>query len=335
MHRPLSKTFSSFVAVAECRAAQLAACRLDADLALEHDLPDFNPLYLFGPPGCGKSHLCQALIDSATRRQPQLTVAVIVAGDWRARHEADENDVPATPLGEAGAVDLLVLEDLQHLPARCGDTLANALDGWMAEGRRLVATAACGPQQLDLPARLVSRLAAGLVVPIEPLQPASRLRLLQEWTKQQRLSVAGSTLEWLARRISGGRQLEGSLARLDALARDKRQPLEVADVAEAFTDENTSSQQSVERIVASVSRFFNIDAGQLRSKQRRRSALLPRQIGMYLARKLTALPLKQIGAYFGGRDHATVLHACRKIEGTLTHDLVLRGNVRQLSASLA
>ncbi|MGE3803677.1 MAG: helix-turn-helix domain-containing protein [Gemmataceae bacterium] len=333
MHRPLSKAFSSFVAVPECRPALEALERVDAGLALTYTPPDFNPLFLFGPAGCGKSHLCLALIDRATRRQAQLTVTLLSSGDWRNQPD-DDGQASATPPSELEDVDLLVLEDVQHLPARRAEAVLSMMDALMAQGSRLIVTATCGPQQLALPARLVSRLAGGLVVGIEPLSLASRLLLLQELSQRQRIAIKPAALEWLARRLTGARQIEGSMARLQTLAKTQRGPLAAADLESAFRDDADSARLTVERIIAGVGGFYGIDPKQLRSKQRRRSALLPRQVSMYLARKLTTLPLQQIGSHFGGRDHATVLHACRKIEETLARDVALSGAVRHLCASL-
>jgi chromosomal replication initiator protein len=105
-------------------------------------------------------------------------------------------------------------------------------------------------------------------------------------------------------------------------------------VATHFQAEADASRLTVERIAERVSRYYRIDRRQLRSRQRSRSALVPRQVGMYLARRLTALSLEQIGAYFGGRDHSTVLHACRKIDRALGQDPTLSGAVRHLQADL-
>jgi chromosomal replication initiator protein len=109
---------------------------------------------------------------------------------------------------------------------------------------------------------------------------------------------------------------------------------DVAAVAGHFGPEVEASQLTVEIITQRVSRFFQVPPRELQSRRRCRHALVPRQVGMYLARQLTPLSLEQIGAYFGGRDHSTVLHACRKVEQALTCDVTLSGAVRQLHADL-
>src|SRR5207302_9774107 len=105
-------------------------------------------------------------------------------------------------------------------------------------------------------------------------------------------------------------------------------------VAEHFRDDAEARRPTVERIAQRVGRYFRVTPDVLQSRRRRRDALLPRQVGMYLARQLTGLSLHQIGAYFGGRDHSTVLHACRKVEQALARDINLSGAVRRLHADL-
>src|SRR5262249_27789262 len=115
----------------------------------------------------------------------------------------------------------------------------------------------------------------------------------------------------------------------------RSRPLDVDTVAEHFRDQADAARPTVERIARRVGACFRVDVRQLQSRSRYRNVLLPRQVGMYLARQMTDLSLDQIGAYFGGRDHSTVLHACRKVEDALGRDAVLSGAVRQLQADLA
>jgi chromosomal replication initiator protein len=143
-------------------------------------------------------------------------------------------------------------------------------------------------------------------------------------------------LAWLADRLTGGgRQLDGALARLEALSRMHRGRLDVATVSDYFREQVAAARPTVERIVERVGGYFHVEPRQIQSSRRLRQAMLPRQVSMYLARQLTDLSLEQIGHYFGGRDHSTVLHACRKLQKALGHDVILSGAVRQLRAGLA
>src|SRR5262249_22117573 len=156
----------------------------------------------------------------------------------------------------------------------------------------------------------------------------SRLALLEDKAQRRQLAVRHDVLAWLAEHLTGGgRQLEGALARLELLARLSGRPPDVAAVAAHFREQAEASRVTVERIAQRVGGSSGGDPRQLQRRRRYKGVLLPRQVGMYLARQLTELSLEQIGAYFGGRDHSTVLHACRKVEQALTHDAALSGAV--------
>jgi chromosomal replication initiator protein len=324
-------TFRNWVELPENRAARLAAGRVAEAVAAGKAQRALNPLLLHGPSGTGKSHLVTALIDEAIRQAPDRVVCLLPAG------ELPDPTGEGDPLAEARRADLLVVEDLQHLPARAAEAFVRLVDHGLARGQQQVFTACAGPGQLNhLPARLTSRLAGGLVVGLSALAPQSRQVYLAELSRRRGLAVDGSVLDWLAGHLGGsGRVLDGALARLQTLARLEGRPPAAGDLADYFRDEAEAGRPTVERIAQGVGQYFRVEPRHLQSRSRLRSALLPRQVGMYLARQLTDLSLEQIGAYFGGRDHSTVLHACRKVEQALAEDVPLSRAVRQLHADLA
>ena len=325
-------TFTHWVTTPENRFARAAVRRVADCVAAGRRRRAVNPLFLHGPAGTGKTHLVNALAAAVTRRCPDLVVCLLPATDCRPESHEQPEEWPAA----AKECDLLVVEDVQHLPGRAVGALAGVIDDRRARGRQMVFTGSEGPGQLiRLPDRLTSRLACGLVVGLEPLAPASRLAFLEDRARRRRLAVGTDVLAWLAERVGGSaRQLEGAVKRLEALARLHGQTPDLAGAAEAFRDDADAARPSVERIIERVGRYFRVEPGQLCSRRRGHNALLPRQVGMYLARALTPLSLEQIGAHFGGRDHSTVLHACRKVEQALTRDTALSGAVRQLHADL-
>lgn len=282
-----------------------------------------SPLYLHGPSGSGKTFLVQALVAEATASG--VEVCVLSANDFAA-------DADRTGAFEA---ELLVIEDLQHLPARHTDELCRILDE--RRDRATLITALHGPAQLAhrgarLPARLANRLAGGLVVALTPMQAPSRRRLLEVLAAEARVNVAGDILDWLAQQLTGGgRQLQGAIRQLKALQRLQTRALQLAEIRKHFEAQTPTMRRIAER----VGDYYQIAIKQLLSAHRSHDVLLPRQVGMYLARQLTGLSLQKIGAHFGGRDHKTVLHACSKIELTLKRDAALAGAVRQLRAQLA
>lgn len=324
---PTRPVLARFLVTPENRSA--VAAMQDVLLAVtSHDadrLP--NPVYLHGPSGSGKTGLARAVADEVGACGSD--VCVLSGNDF-----ADLTD-----RADAREADLLVVEDLQHLPVRCVATLIEWLDERVAHGRPTVFTAAHGPSRLEhrgaaLPRRLTSRLAAGLVVGIDPMQASSRRRWLQLLAERENVKLAGAILDWLAEHLRGGRQLEGAIRQLKALQRLQPKPLTLADIRAHFRTQIDAVMPTVQRITEHVCGYFQVPAKRMVSDRRSHDVLLPRQISMYLARRLTSLSLQSIGAYFGGRDHKTVQHACKKLEAAVKTDAQLSGVVRQLHADL-
>jgi chromosomal replication initiator protein len=330
-------TFAHWVTTPENRSARLAVERLaDAVCAgrLRHEP---NPLVLHGPAGTGKTHLIHALAGNVLQRRPDLTCTLLPAAECAELLRPAEDRAESEPDPADWHSDLLIVEDLQHLPARSAEAFAGVLDARSARREPTVLTATAGPARLThLPARLTSRLISGLVVGLEPFAPASRLTVLEDKAQRRQLAVGRDVLAWIAEHAGGSvRQLEGALARVEALARLHERTPDLRLVTAHFSGDTDAARPSVERITERVGAYFQLEPRQMQSRRRLRHALLPRQVGMYLARQLTPLSLKQIGAYFGGRDHSTVLHACRKVEEAMAHDATLSGAVRRLHADLA
>lgn len=329
-------TLPHLVPVPENRLALAAVHRLGdwfgSDLTA--DCP-WSLLYLHGPPGSGKTHLVSALATATRQRDPGARIAHWTAADLR------QPAVPAPEseleLGDEGrTADLLILEDLQHLPVQAACGLCQLLDERQNHELGTVLTATTSPWQLTtLPQRCTSRLAAGLVVRLAPLTPPSRLAILERKVQLRQLALAPAVLNWLAHHLHGnGRQLDAALDRVSRATQTRPRPLDEAAVAELFREQIKLDQPRMERIIQGVSRHFQVDARQLVSRRRHHQALWPRQMCMYLARQLTGLSLSAIGAHFGGRDHSTVLHACQKVEQALERDEVLASTLRLLQTEL-
>jgi chromosomal replication initiator protein len=335
------KTSARTLALPENRSAFLAVDELIAHVQAGRASKIVTPLFIHGPAGTGKSHLVEMLVRKITLQVRDLIVTVLPAGDFQPPMSAQEQEISNEVIDQARTSDLWVLEDLHHLSLRAVEPLVQVLEHRNVRRLPTVITAQAGPRHLakgteGFPARLTSRLAAGLVVALEPWQPASRLLFLEELAQRRQFAVAPGIFAWLAEKLPGsGRVLEGAMNHLEALARQNRGVLELQKVQDHFRTQTEAHQPTMERIAEQVSGYFRLEPDLLKSRSRYRNIMLPRQVSMYLARILTRLSLDQIGDFFGGRDHTTVLHACRKVERVLEEDPVLSGAVKQLHAQLA
>jgi chromosomal replication initiator protein len=286
-----------------------------------------NPLYLHGPSGGGKT----CLVKSLAGELGEFDVCMMSANDFA--HQGD--------LKPAREADLLIIEDLQHLPARYAEALIQLIDERLRNDAPMIVTALVGPANLKhrgmpLPHRLTNRLAAGSVIAMEPMQAPSRHRLLTALAAEAKLMIAEDIVDWLAEHLTGGgRQLPGAIRQLKTFQRLQSKPLRLADIREHFREQIDAKVPTVQRITEHVSGYYQVPPKHLQSARRSRDVLVPRQVSMYLARQLTTLSLEKIGKFFGGRDHKTVQHACRRIEAAMKADAVLFGAVRQMHTELA
>ncbi len=231
-------TFASWVSTPENRSAATAVRRVVEAVGAQRRWPEAAPLFLHGPAGTGKTHLVTALAAEVSRLGLGLSAVLLSASEFAELSRTAQEAQPEHPsnLTALRDADLLVVEDVQHLPARAADALARLLDARLAHRHQTVFTASVGPALLiHLPARLTSRLASGLVISLAPLSPASRLAFLQDRAARRQVAVAPEALELLAEHVSGSaRQLEGALSRLETLARLNGRMPGAAELAEHF-----------------------------------------------------------------------------------------------------
>ena len=295
-----------------------------------------NPLVLHGPPGSGKSMLVQTLIRKLTDSPLGLSAQALPAKEIP-RSTTTQTD-SEYEIKDLQRMDFLALEDVHLLPTRGVGDLCRLLDYRNSRRSLTVVTSNAGPAGLTkLPRRLTSRLAAGLVVQLEPISPTSRRTLIEQLAHNRKLSLTDDAIDFLAKYCTGGgvRTILGTLTQLKTLSRGILGALDSETVRDLLKPEKPTSRHGiVERIVAKVAATYGVKPKDVLSKCRQRTLLIPRQLAMYLTRLLTKLSLPQIGAAFGGRDHTTVLHSCRKIEAELKADAKLKRTVRELKAEL-
>jgi chromosomal replication initiator protein len=337
-------TFESFVIGDSNRFAHAAA------LAVA-ELPGqaYNPLFIYGPPGVGKTHLLHAIGNYIRLYGTGLTVryttveAFTNAFVW-ALHGGDIERFKA----RFRRTDVLLIDDVQFLESKVKteEEFFHTFNALQDTGSQLVLTSDRLPRDLDaLHDRLRERFEAGLVTDIAPPDLATRVTVLRKRAQHDGVSISEDVLQTIARRIPGNiRALEGALIRVIAYGSLSAQPLSAeltARVLDGFYGpERTAgagarSAPSVEAIQDAVCETFAISRDELLSPSRSARLVWPRQIAMYLARETTNLTFPDIGRRFGGRNHTTVMHAVRRTADRLTTDREAFDTVRRLTARLS
>ena len=324
-------TFESFV-VGRSNSLAFAAARQVAE-APSGAAPVFNPLYLHAAVGLGKTHLLQAVARAGAahgRRTTYLTAERFMYGFVAAlkTHSAIAfKDTLRT-------IDTLVIDDLQFLKGNnLQQEFCHTLNALLDGGRQVVVAADCLPGELEhLDERVRSRLAGGLVVELAALEEELRLQILKARyqtlaDQHQGFAVPAPVLEFLARSVGqSGRDLDGALNKLLAFNQLTGEPVTLDMAENAVKDlirPSDPKRVRVDDILRVVAKHYNVSRADLLSQRRTATVVKPRQIAMYLAKTLTLRSLPEIGRRFGGRDHTTVLHAVRKIDGLVATDRVL------------
>jgi chromosomal replication initiator protein len=298
--------------------------------------PGCELLVLHGPSGCGKSLLVEGIVQAMAGNGPTGAVVLATGPDFlHGRHVALERRQMDAWHARLDRAALLAIDGLDALAGRpaAGQELALALDRLLNRGGRAVFAARQTPHALrTLDPRLRSRLCAGLVVPVANPGPAARYVLLEHSASIRGCKLAGETLRFLAERLE--LTARGLAAVVAQLARDT----DVADeatAARALVDRLASRQRvDLRRVAHETARRCGVALSELRGMSRRRSVVAARNLAMWLARQLTGHSLARIGAYFGGRDHTTVLHGCRMATAAVREDPLLAATAAALRQRL-
>ena len=299
----------------------------------------YNPLFIYGDSGLGKTHLLHAIGEYSRQLLPHLRVRYVnseeftndfinsIRDDRTARFQTVYRDV-----------DVLLIDDIQFLAGKVQtqEEFFHTFNALHNATKQVVITSDLPPKQLSgFEERLRSRFEWGLICDVQPPDLETRIAILRKKATLERMSTPDDVLEYIASKISSNiRELEGALIRVTAFANLNRQPVTL-DLAEVVLHDLIPSEQPAQITVATImgetARYFGLTIDDLCSSSRSRQLVQARQIAMYLCRELTELSLPKIGQHFGGRDHTTVMHADRKIRELMGERRAIYNQVTELT----
>jgi chromosomal replication initiator protein len=301
----------------------------------------FNPLFIHGPTGQGKTHLLHAIGHGYMARKPHARALCMSAERFMVDfvHAMRTKDTLAFK-ARLRSVDLLMIDDFQFIAGKetTQEEFLYTVDELMRGGRRLIISADRSPHELDgIEGRILSRLTQGLVVDIQPADYLLRRAIVEAKANAMPQKIPALVRDLLAARIASNiRELEGGLNRLVAYAALNDRTIDETFAEETLADMFRAGRRrvTIDEIQKRVSEHFKIRQAEMVSARRARVVARPRQIAMYLSKQLTPRSLPEIGRRFGGRDHTTVIHAVKQIEKLRAADTEIDADVRLLLRSL-
>ena len=306
----------------------------------------YNPFFVHGGVGMGKTHLLQALCQDMLARNPSARIVYISCSTFMdVFHEAVRAGRMLEFRHRFRSADMLVIDDIHFLSKheQTQEEFFHTFNALYQAGKQVVLSSDAAPSDIpDLEERLVSRFNSGLVARIDRPAYETRVEILRTKAGLHGLRLADDVAAYVAARIDSNiRELEGALSRLRGLAMAEGAPITLELAKQALADGrpadragNGAPQMTIQQIIEAVTRYYDIKLSDLMSKRRHKSVALPRQVCMWLARKHTRFSLEEIGGYFGGRDHTTVMHAVRTVGDRAAKDSALSNDVERIERSL-
>lgn len=330
-------TFENFVVGKSNELAHAAARRV----AEAKDSVPFNPLYLYGGVGLGKTHLMHAIGHAIAANSPEKKVLYLSAEKFmyrfiRALRFKDTMNFK----DQFRSVDVLMIDDVQFIAGKDStqEEFFHTFNALVDQNHQIIISGDRSPTDLEgMEERMRSRLGWGLVADIHPTDYELRLGILQSKVEQGKIEIEPRILEFLAHRITSNvRELEGALNRVLAYSDLVGRAVTLESTQEVLRDLLRANDRriTIEEIQKKVAEHFNIRMSDMHSARRARAVARPRQVAMYLAKQLTSRSLPEIGRKFGGRDHTTVMHALKKIDELRQEDIALSEDIDLLMRML-
>jgi len=330
-------TFSTFVIGSSNKFAHAAAYAVANNPAKA-----YNPLFIYGGSGLGKTHLIRAISHFTELARPEYKTVYVKGDDFT-------NDV-ISAIGSNTTdklraryrvADLLLVDDIQFIAGKPStqEEFFHTFNTLYEAHKQIVLTSDRPPKEIyTLEDRLRTRFEWGLIADIQPPDYETRMAIIKNKADRLGLNIPEPLMQYISNSITANvRQLEGTVKKLLACRDLMQQEITLETVQQAIRDmfkENPGLKPTASLIIDEVARFFNIEPDQLKSKQRGKETVIPRQIAMYITREMTDLSLPEIGREMGGRDHSTVIHSINKIEEQLKNDPDMKNQIKDLMSNI-
>lgn len=295
----------------------------------------YNPFFMHAGVGLGKTHLLHAICQTAMRDHPDLRIHFVSCDGFMSQfHEAVQDGQMSDFRHRFRNVDMLVIDDIHDLKKRerTQEEFFHTFNALYQAGKQIVLSSDAAPNEIpDLEERLTSRFNSGLVARIDRPCFETRVEIVRSKSRLRGVVLPDDVASYVAAKIDSNiRELEGAITKLQGIAALNESAITLDVAKEAIGEPvtgGTSQHPTIQQIIDAITRFYDVKLTDLLSRRRHKSIALPRQVGMWLARKHTRYSLEEIGGYFGGRDHTTVMHAVRAVnerrrdDATLDHDV--------------